>query len=328
MRTLIIHHNDHDGITAAGVAITYLKKLNCKIDVDCISADYVQPLSDLINDYDIGRYQVMLLLDYSISTDDNAKFICNKSKQLPVVWIDHHKSSVDIIKKYPSLGELPGLRVIGIAGVLLTWLFYYDRIPVYYQELLQDFNNSDTSVRKEDLDKLITELNPPKTLVAVHNYDIWDHRDPDTELFHLGYNITDPSEFVSILVGTGADYAVYEGAVQDGRVIKKYIDSQNKEYRDRCGFETTIYDKSTDKTYNVFALNTDRTTSLTFGEKMKKYDICMPFYYNGKKNAWSYSLYTTRDDVDCSYIAKALGGGGHKQAAGFSIKTCETKFDI
>ena len=57
---------------------------------------------------------------------------------------------------------------------------------------------------------------------------------------------------------------------------------------------------------------------------MNKYDICMPFYYNGKKHAWSHSLYTNKDDVDCSYIAKALGGGGHQKAAGFTMKTCVT----
>lgn len=328
MRTLIIHHNDHDGITAAGVATEYSHSLNCKIDIDYISADYIQPLRDLINNSGADRYNVILLLDYSISTDDNARFICEKYETVPIVWVDHHKSSIDTIKKYPELGELPGLRVIGISGVLLTWLFYYNRLPVQYQNLLQSLNNLDIPVNKDDLDKLIDELKPPKTLVAVHKYDIWDHRDPDTELFHLGYNITDPNEFVSILLGTGTDYAVYEGSVQDGKVIKKYVDNQNKEYRDKCGFKTTIYDKSNDRVYNVFALNTDRTTSLTFGEKMDEYDICMPFYYNGEKDAWSYSLYTNKDDVDCSYIAKALGGGGHKQAAGFSMKTCKTKFDI
>ena len=32
--------------------------------------------------------------------------------------------------------------------------------------------------------------------------------------------------------------------------------------------------------------------------------------------AWV-SLYSTREDVDCGAIAKSLGGGGHKGAAGF-----------
>jgi nanoRNase/pAp phosphatase (c-di-AMP/oligoRNAs hydrolase) len=43
----------------------------------------------------------------------------------------------------------------------------------------------------------------------------------------------------------------------------------------------------------------------------------MPFYF--AKNKWVVSLYTTKD-IDVSEIAKKYGGGGHKQAAGF---TCD-----
>jgi len=35
----------------------------------------------------------------------------------------------------------------------------------------------------------------------------------------------------------------------------------------------------------------------------------------GKK--WSYSVYSTKPDIDCSAFAKRYGGGGHKGAAGF-----------
>lgn len=36
-------------------------------------------------------------------------------------------------------------------------------------------------------------------------------------------------------------------------------------------------------------------------------------------NTWKGSFRTTRSDVDVSRIAKALGGGGHKKAAGFTV---------
>lgn len=32
------------------------------------------------------------------------------------------------------------------------------------------------------------------------------------------------------------------------------------------------------------------------------------------------SSYTTKNEVDCSVIAKANGGGGHKKAAGFQVE--------
>lgn len=39
-------------------------------------------------------------------------------------------------------------------------------------------------------------------------------------------------------------------------------------------------------------------------------------YYRKADGEWLYSL-RSRSDLDCSHIAKALGGGGHAQAAGF-----------
>lgn len=38
-----------------------------------------------------------------------------------------------------------------------------------------------------------------------------------------------------------------------------------------------------------------------------------------EENKWKGSFRTTRDDVDVARIAKALGGGGHKKAAGFTV---------
>ena len=41
----------------------------------------------------------------------------------------------------------------------------------------------------------------------------------------------------------------------------------------------------------------------------------------GKDGQWTVSLYTTPETgIDVSLIAKAYGGGGHKQAAGFNAK--------
>lgn len=49
-----------------------------------------------------------------------------------------------------------------------------------------------------------------------------------------------------------------------------------------------------------------------------KHDIMIPFRYS--RNKWVVSLYTTKDNIDCSAIAKTYGGGGHKKAAGFQVE--------
>ena len=46
----------------------------------------------------------------------------------------------------------------------------------------------------------------------------------------------------------------------------------------------------------------------------------MIHFCRGSNGMWNMSFYTTRDDVDCSEIAKSLGGGGHCQASGTVTK--------
>ena len=326
---LIIHHNDDDGIAAAGVA-GYFNKMGSYLkaddtNIDFMKTDYIQSLSESIDSfgYDINSYNKILLLDYSISTSENVSFILDISNKADVIWIDHHKSSIDSIKLYPKLLDIKGLRIIGISGVLLTWIWYFiGGLPEQYRTKLNEYNNTSQSFSIIDVDDIIKQLKVPKTISAIHYYDIWDHRNPKTTLFHLGYSLTHPIEIYKVIESQYVDYSTYDGAVSDGSVIQKYVDEENSEHCIECGFNMHIHDNLNNRIYTVFALNTNRTTSLTFGTNMDKYDICMPFYYNGKKNAWSYSLYTNKDNVDCSYIAKVLGGGGHKKAAGFSLNRC------
>jgi hypothetical protein len=47
------------------------------------------------------------------------------------------------------------------------------------------------------------------------------------------------------------------------------------------------------------------------------HDAMLPFGYV-PGIGWNCSLYSTKSEVDCSAVAKARGGGGHKGAAGWS----------
>ena len=58
-----------------------------------------------------------------------------------------------------------------------------------------------------------------------------------------------------------------------------------------------------------------------FGEKIKTYDICISFEFDGEK--FLVSLYSEKIDVAC--IAEKYGGGGHKGAAGFVTKELPIK---
>ena len=72
-----------------------------------------------------------------------------------------------------------------------------------------------------------------------------------------------------------------------------------------------------------YAANLGNANSKYFGDKIDKYDIVCTFCYNGDR--WNYSIYSNKEYVDCSDIAKNKGGGGHPGASGFIMNTPMTK---
>jgi oligoribonuclease NrnB/cAMP/cGMP phosphodiesterase (DHH superfamily) len=114
-------------------------------------------------------------------------------------------------------------------------------------------------------------------------------------------------------------------AINKGKVIKEYKDFENDVFCDEHGFECEIADHTTNgnsKYYRCFVVNR-RGNSTMFGDRINKYDIVIGFHYNGKQ--YTYSLYTSKEDINCAELAKkigsvsGLGGGGHTQAAGFQM---------
>jgi nanoRNase/pAp phosphatase (c-di-AMP/oligoRNAs hydrolase) len=87
----------------------------------------------------------------------------------------------------------------------------------------------------------------------------------------------------------------------------------------KLGFETEFEGQSTNdytyRPYKCFAVNLGHCNSDYFKSLPEgKYDILMPFVFNGEQ--FIISLYSKT--VDVSEIAKKYGGGGHKGAAGFT----------
>ena len=317
-KALIVHHCDSDGYGAAAI-LTYVLGRN---EVDFIEANYDTPLRNLIKN---TNYHYFYFVDYSISTKENAEFIKKLDDQVGVTWIDHHKSSIDMIEKMPELSNIYGYRVIGISGTGLTWIYALSHLALD-TEGIKDYELKAVAARMEQVSDTYTAISKdmgnvflrkmicPKTLHLINRWDIWDVDDRIID-FHYGLDINGPDDLLSIFKSEEIDYQTQAKAIDDGAKICRYIKKEDKENCDKNGFELTINYEG--EKYRCFALNTNHYSSLAFGDRMNEYDICMPFSYNGK--CWRYSMYTIRKDIDCSIIAKSLGGGGgHPQAAGFS----------
>jgi len=216
-----------------------------------------------------------------------------------LIWIDHHKSAIEeyeVWNKAHMLNPLPpidGKRKIGKGACELVWEY-----------LSPEMENTPTFI------KLLSE------------YDVWNHSDPRTLSFQYGIRQYDTYPENQDFWKELFDLERVQQIVEEGSIILKYITSENKKYVDACSFETEL------DGLKCIAVNKMLTNSQLFDSVWDeaKYDAMLTFGY--KKGQWTVSLYSTKDDIDVSVIAKNLayrygisGGGGHKKAAGCQVNS-------
>ena len=111
----------------------------------------------------------------------------------------------------------------------------------------------------------------------------------------------------------GSDARVYE-YVNKGKILWSYQEGINEKML-RNAFEYEI------DGHKCLCLNTPYGNSRVFNDKFDEYPMVCKFSYTGL-HTWRYSFYSSEkhpDSVDVSVIAKKLGGGGHKHAAGVTL---------
>lgn len=299
----IYHHNDHDGIVAAGILNDYLEKklmihlteLDNYTNIEFIMIDYSVELN--FDHIDFNKGDEVYFLDYSFTSKQNRdefeKLLKRRIDGDEVVWIDHHKTSVGLFEEY----NIPGIRKEGLCGAAWTYLYLQEYV-LENPDLPKIFHSS----------RLI-----PVFLKYIDDYDCWKKIYPVTNDFHYGFTASHPTDaIISNLLssGVGIDKIIFAG-----EKIQEYFKFENKEYHvDMYGFEFTLPEEHGG--YKCFCMNR-KGNSLMFGDKIKEYDAVIPFYYVDGK--WKYSIFTENDNVDCEFVARSYGGGGHPKAAGWVI---------
>ena len=208
------------------------------------------------------------------------------SEHYNVIWLDHHISA--IFDAEAADYNPPGRRLVSRAGCELTWDHFFP-----FESM-------------------------PKAVHLIGRYDVWDHEDPKVQPFQfaLRYHkfwIDNPDADWNRLLTDDA-YAVELLGI--GYTLQRYQDQQDAKSCRTNAFVTEIHG------LKVIALNADKFGSLTFKSiwDPRKYDAMLCFRWCGELGKWLCSLYTDdRDDIDVSLVAKQLGGGGHKGAAGFQV---------
>ena len=300
----VYHHNDHDGIVAAGVLYNYYRDIKEKFVFNMI--DYNTVLN--FDHIDFENRDMVYFLDYSFSNKENIeefkKLLNRRLHSNDVVWIDHHKTSVE--SELNNFYHIPGVRRIGLCGAAWTYLYLN----------MSHFSKFDINSRDDIPELFHNSEDIPKFLKYIDDYDCWKHLYPETNDFHYGLTVSDLTDIGITLLIENSDgvYPYIGNIIEQGQAIQRYLDFENKEYHvDMYGFEYTLPEEHGG--YRCFCMNR-KGNSLMFGDKINEYDAVIPFYFNGER--WTYSMFSNKDHIDCSEVAKSYGGGGHKGAAGWT----------
>lgn len=316
----IFHHNDLDGRAAGGLWYEYFDRYRDDVEMYFMhEVDYTMKL-----DTEIHKGDVVVFVDYSFSSNDNIEYLKKLlNNGYEVYWIDHHKTSHDL---FNDLVEDPNLDFINFNPFIDSC---YCAAYLSYLYIMRNKLGKEPSLI-------------PDVIRYVDSYDCWKFDMPDTKAFHygmLGRFYTAKGFFRNTIFNCNKSFNIFEygereircedESIEDiiayGKNIEKYDEVSSMKWRDACGFPVMIIDNANSGTYVGYAMNI-RGNSFVFGDKIKKYDFVMPFFYKNN-NVWKYSLFS-ENGTDCEYLAKMfgkaykLGGGGHKNAAGFQSGTC------
>lgn len=293
MTTVIYHSADYDGIFCREIARKFLGNQ----DVQYIGWNFGDPPLSMPD----GEIFVMdLPLDKPFgffNAEDSPHF-------KGLIWIDHHKSSIETTPK-----EVPGYRIDGVAACRLAWQYF---AASYGGEQMNDSRFLGWPTKEDFIDR---KVNEPYAVRLAGEYDVWDKRDPNADILQYGLRTKElsASDWLELLsfgslsiLGTLMDY---------GKIAKTYAEHINA---DICNHLTWIMEWEGLK---FLCVNHARFNSLLFAAKdipETGHDALLGFRFDGKN--WMVSLYHAahRTDIDLSEIAKKHGGGGHRGACGFT----------
>lgn len=305
--TVIYHRSDFDGLFCREIAKRFFEKSypGC---AEYIGLEYGDPMPA------VSPENALYMLDFSVpELMDHPR----------LNWIDHHKSAMD------RFGKKPGYQIDGVAACRLAWQYFGG---------INSWPKNTTPTKEDFFERRVSE---PWAVRLAGEYDIWDKRDPNAELFQHGLRSCDLEPIWSqlLLLDTRASIEEIEAAhdagfrdllnedgtmrncavnslLKNGVAIQFAKNRENESIIRELGF-TIQFEGLT-----FLACNHARYNSHLFTAGLTpEHDACFGFKWTGRD--WSISLYHApgKEHHDLSKIAVKHGGGGHKGACGFRCDT-------
>lgn len=302
----VIHHSaDFDGLFCREIARKFLGDSAEYIGWDFGDAPLAVPPEGTIYILDLPVDRVF---GYNFATPAAVTDVHHVFEDVfrRVIWIDHHKSSIQTHNP-----TIPGYRIDGVAACRLAWQWFQCAREMAGGQLPCQDGLPDLLQFK---DRRVVE---PYAVQLAGEYDVWDKSNPEADVFQFALRSQeltgdDWEELLGVNMPNVPRLAV--ALMRSGYLLQSYQRQQDASVMGRSfmvEFEGLKF----------LALNTARCNSLTFAAKDKVetgHDALMGFSFDGKQ--WKVSLYHARHrtDLDLSAIARRYGGGGHEGACGFT----------
>jgi len=285
MNALCIYHSvDLDGWMSAAIVNLWFESGVQAPDktIEFIGWNYGDPIPDY------SEYSHVIVCDVSFPKETME----NINKCHSFVWIDHHVSAIQAVGDI----DCAGIRRTDFAACELAWMHFFPEKPV--PELVRLLGMYDCFRHKGTFEESKVLEFQYGARAEIHGWE--------QAYFYLKYLNSD----LDILTVHNKGVTIY-----------RYLLAQAKDIYKR-GFQVVFMEGDIGRKFICF--NTERFNPVNFGIDYHAdgYDGAACFHYkHGSTPKWMFSIYNDNGMVDCSVIAKALGGGGHKGASGFILDT-------
>lgn len=291
-KILVVYHGScADGFTAAWVAKNALKAQYLGVEVEFHAGYYGKEPPDVTS-------KEVYLLDFSYKREVMKQLI---KKSHSLVIIDHHKSAIEDLK---GLTEEVGTEVNGeYTGK------YYEFLDASKSGAYLTYDYFWKPVNLTNLEGY--EASIPELVKRVSDRDLWQFKIPHNKEFHMGlfsYEYTFENwDYIS----THIPELIAEGKA----ILRKHLKDINELIVHTLHWETLAG-------HSVPVLNVPYMHGSDAASMLLELFPEAPFtgYYYFKNNAKVYGLRSTDSRIDVAKIAEQFGGGGHRNASGFTVK--------
>jgi oligoribonuclease NrnB/cAMP/cGMP phosphodiesterase (DHH superfamily) len=308
-RPLVIYHgNCADGFSAAWCF--YHSQEEAKVSYDFHAGVYGEELPDVED-------RIVYMVDFSYKADKVAEIL----KRCTVLYfIDHHKTAIEDLKQFADHPKFVAYTDAERSGAMLAWDFLFNAHWEFPARTAEGYQGKPILASEYLTAGSWLHQPPPLLLDHVQDRDLWRFKLEGTRpiqaaMFAREYTFENWDEMMKP-GNRGAQIVERTALWEQGQAIER------KHFKDIKEFVEVAKSFTRFGGYRVPTVNvpymwaSDACHMLL--EQYPEASFAAAYYDTAADRI--YSLRSEDHRVDVSEIAKAHGGGGHRNAAGFKVR--------